>query len=50
MKTDNEVKDHAPFCYVRMIPFEQRTLHSCNCSEKEKYKKNFDKNRKQLSK
>lgn len=38
---DEEAMKHEYHCYVNIIPKGQRTLYSCNCSEKEAYRKRF---------
>lgn len=46
---DKEVKSqkHDEHCWLWVIPFDNRTINSCNCKSQPEYKKQFENNRKQ---
>lgn len=39
--SDSEALKHDDYCYVYVIAPSLRTMHSCNCSRKQEYQKNF---------
>lgn len=38
---DAEAKKHDAHCYVHVIDPKLRTLYSCNCDQRERYRKEF---------
>lgn len=40
-RDDEEAKRHEYHCHVNTIAVGRRTLYSCNCSERDAYKKRF---------
>lgn len=38
---DSESAKHEDYCFIHVIPAPQRTLYSCNCSERQAYKARF---------
>jgi len=42
---DKEAKNHELHCWIHDTEVNQRTLYTCNCSERENYKSSFAKNR-----
>lgn len=39
-------QNHDLYCWLHDIPFNSRTVYSCNCSARDQYKQEFDERRK----